>query len=112
MSSASPARNREILDAFEDILGWFREQGLYETYKNQLTRLAVDHILLAATVRVARQDPGHPLIKEFADYMELRFPGWETHPCLRELPILHRLLVSLIRGRHYKTVRLLFRLKG
>lgn len=112
MNSASLSRNREILDAFEDILGWFRQQGLYETYRDQLTQLAVEHILLAATVRVARQDPGHPLLGEFAAYLQTNFPGWETHPCLGNLSPLHRLLVVLIRGRHYKTVRLLFRLKG
>jgi len=112
MNSAALARNREILDAFDDLLVWFREQGLYKAYQNELTRLAVDHILLAATVRVARQDPRHPLLGEFAAYMAEHFPGWEKHPCLSQLPTLHKLLVFLIRGRHYKAVRLLFSLKG
>ncbi len=112
MNSASLSRNREILDAFDDLMGWFRDQGLYKIYKNQLTRLAVDHILLAATVRVARQDPKHPLMGEFAAYMEENFPDYRKTPLLSQLSPLHKLLLKLIRARRFGLIRLLFRIKG
>lgn len=111
MHSANLARNREILDAFEDLLRWFRGAGLYETYRRELERLAVDHILLAATVRVARADPRHPLLAEFRSYMEEYFPDYRENPYLSGLPKLHKLLVFLIERRQYGVVKLLFRLK-
>lgn len=112
MNSAGLSRSREILDAFDDLLAWFRTQGLYETYRDQLTRLAVDHVLLAATVRVARQDPAHPLLAEFPAYMAEHFPDYMACPLLSNLPWLHKLLLPLVRGRHYRIIRLLFRIKG
>lgn len=112
MNSARLERNREILEAFDDILAWFDEQGLLERYRKELERLAVDHILLAATVRVARQDPKHPLLKEFSDYMERHFGDYQSNPYLSGLSGLHKLLLKLIRGRHYRLIQLLFRLKG
>lgn len=111
MHSANLARNREILDAFEDLLGWFRGAGLYERYQKELERLAVDHILLAATVRVARADPKHPLLEEFEGYMDKHFPNYRANPYMSALPKLHKLLVFLISRRQYGIVRLLFRLK-
>ncbi len=112
MNSASLSRNREILDAFDDILAWFGSRGLDKTYEKELSRLAVDHILLAATVRVARQDPRHPLLEEFSAYLDEHFPHCNENPLLAQLPPLHKLLLRLIRGRHYATIRLMFRLKG
>ena len=43
-------RNREILDAFEDLLSWFRAQGLLERYRQELCYLAVYHAFLTASV--------------------------------------------------------------
>ena len=112
MKSAALDKNRDILEAFDDLLRWFREKGLYDTYKSELCRLAVDHIFLASTVRVARQDPRHPLLPEFSRYMQVNFPEFRKNPYLSKLPALHKLLLRLIEGGHYRTVRLLFRLKG
>ena len=112
MNSAGLDRNREILDAFDDILNWFESNGLAERYRGELTRLAVDHVLLAATVRVARVDPKHHLLKEFTAYMNEYFAGWNTDPHLAQLPALHKLLLKLIAMKRYGLIRLLFRLKG
>lgn len=111
MSSAKTERNREILDAFDDLLAWFSAQGLAEAYQEELTFLAVQHIRLAATVRVARQDPKHPLLGEFDRYLKEQFPGYTKCTYLPRLSRLHRLLFTLAERRCYRTIRTLFRLK-
>jgi glycosyltransferase involved in cell wall biosynthesis len=105
------ARNGEILDAFRDLLTWYQAQGLFDRYRWELCRLTVDHVYLAATVRVARMDPNHPLLGEFSAFLAEWFPDYRRDPYLKELPTLHRLLLPLIRGKHYHTIRLLFRIK-
>jgi len=111
MNSASLARNGEILEAFDDLLGWFHHQGLWETYENELTKLAIDHILLAATVRVARRNPNHPLLMAFARYMKEHFPNYEKNPYYAHLPLQHKLICKLVKGNHYRMIRILFRIK-
>lgn len=110
--SGNVERNREILDAFDDILGWFEAQSLRETYSRELERLAVEHILLAASVRVARLDPKHQLLHEFTSYMRKQFPDYSDNPYLAQLSGLHKLLLKLVEGKHYRLIQLLFRLKG
>lgn len=104
-------RNREILDAFDDILGWFDNNKLMQRYCNELERLAIDHILLAGSVRVARIDPKSELLKEFSDTLEQHFPSYRHNPYLKTLPRGKKLAFRLLTGRHYRLVRLLFLLK-
>lgn len=111
MRSGNLERNREILDAFEDILSWFAEHGLEKTYRDQLCRLAVEHVLLAASVRVARIDPKAGLLKEFSDFIQTNFPDYRENPYYSQFSMQHKLLLFLIRLRRYDVVDLLFRLK-
>ena len=48
--NTNTARNAELFTAFDNLLDWYRENGLFERYYNVLSRLAVDHVLLAALV--------------------------------------------------------------
>lgn len=111
MRSGNVDRNREILDAFDDLIGWFTATGLMDTYRAELERLAIDHILLAATVRVARLDPGAALLNEFSGYMAKHFPDYRKNRYVSGLPGLHKLLLVLISKKQYGLIRLLFRLK-
>lgn len=109
--NANVLRNREILDAFEDILSWFEAQKLTQCYQKELEKLAIDHILLAGSVRVARIDPKSGLLTEFADTMEQKFPNYRENPYLSTLSIGKKLAYRLILGKHYRLLRLLFALR-
>lgn len=111
MRSSNVGRNREILEAFDDVLAWFQDCGLFETYRQELCRLAVDHILVAASVRVARIAPQSALLEKFSGYMDTHFPDYRKNPYLKQLPRRHKLVLRLVEGRHYGLLRLLFRLK-
>lgn len=112
MRSGNVKRSREILEAFDDILRWYRDRGLLEHYQDELCRLAVDHIQLAAVVRVIRQDAHSPLIAEFVSYMYTNFPNWEKNPYVAQLPRKHKLLLKLIAKKKYLLIALLFKLAG
>lgn len=112
MNSANLERNREILDAFDDLLPWFRKEGLFEAYRRELEYLAVFHVYLTAGVRVALADRKSSLLRELAAYVEERFPGWRQNPYLPKLGGKRRLLVSLLEKKWYWAVSLLFKLKG
>ncbi len=112
MHSTNVNRNREIINAFEDVLSWFRAQGLGEAYKDILCRLCIDHLYLAASVRVLLADPKHPLLKELLDYINTHFPNHRSNPYIPQISTLRRVALRLLWGRHYRILRLLFRIKG
>ncbi len=104
-------RNIEILYAFEDILGWFREKGHYEEFKNELEFLTIHHVFLAATVRVLRIDRKHPLLGQFYDYMEKEFPNFRQCSYLPTLDSNKKLIFKLLLKKRYRAVLGIFKLK-
>ena len=105
-------RNREIMDAFEDLLSWYREKGLFAQYAPELERLCIDHLYLAASVRVLRHDPKHPLLADLRAYLKENFPDYRHNAYLSRLPGRKKLAYRLLEGRHYRVLNLLFALKG
>ncbi len=112
MNNMTLARNREIIDAFEDILGWYRERGLFDEYRQELEYLTLFHLYLTASVRVARADPGHPLLEEFAVWVKERFPNYRGNPYLKGLGCSKRLALWLTEHKLYGLLKLAFQLKG
>ena len=111
MRSDNVERNREILEAFDDILSWFSSRGLRHRYARELEQLAVDHILIAASVRVVRADRHSPLLTELREYVERHFPDYRANPYLRRLPWTKRLAYKLVCRKQYGLLALLFAIK-
>lgn len=105
-------RNREILLAFDDLFSYFKEQGLFEKYRQEFCYLALFHAYLTASVRVLLIDRKHPLLKEFREYLHKWFPDYRQCKYLSRLSRSHRLLLSLLNKRQYGLIALLFKLKG
>ena len=53
MNNSDCARNLQIVDALEDMLGYYRAQGAYDKYRNELEFLVIEHIATAGLGRVA-----------------------------------------------------------
>lgn len=104
-------RNREIMDAFDDILGWYREAGLYAEYERELEALTVFHVLLTASVRVIRIDRRTSLTAEFREYTKSHFPNYRRNPYTKSWPFFKRLALTMVRCRAYGLLALLFRIK-
>ncbi len=111
MNNKNSERNVEILYAFDDILAWFEEQKLLEKYRNEIEFLAIEHILLAATVRVLQIDRKHHLLEDFRAYMNRHFPDFTQNPHLPLLDQNKRLIYKLLLKKRYRTVLTIFRIK-
>lgn len=112
MNSSQLPRNRDILPAFADILDWFEAEGLTKAYYDELCALTVQHVLLAASVRVARIDPKSEILEELRAFTEKRFPDWKKNPYSKTLPRLKRLALHLVAHKRWRLIRTLFNLKG
>lgn len=112
MNNKNVERNVEILYAFDDLRQWFDERGCHAQFKDELTFLAIEHLLIAATVRVLQIDPKHHLIEDFRTYMETNFPDFRENPHLPSLDRNKQLIYRLLLKKRYRTVRLIFKAKA
>lgn len=111
MRSENIERNRDILRAFEDMLQWFGEHNLLQQYRKELCYLAVDHLLLASTVRVARANPHSLLLKEFLVFTQIHFPEYPENKYVKEMSRMRKLALHLVERKQYRLLKLLFGLK-
>lgn len=112
MNTSDPRRNRHMLAAFIDLTDWYEAKGLREKYEDRLCALAVEHLLMAATVRVAKAAPKEPLLEEIRVFMENRYPRWRENASITGMSALRRFALSLIEHRNYALLGWLFRMKG
>ena len=111
MNNKNIERNAEILQAFDDILGWYASHGFLEAHREELTFQAVQHILLAATVRVLLINRKHHLVEDFRAYMEQHFSDFRNNKYLPLLDKNKQLIYRLLLKKRYRTVRLIFQMK-
>lgn len=111
MNNKNSGRNVEILYAYDDILSWYEERDLLQPHRAELAFQAVQHILLAATVRVLLIDKKHELIGRFRSYMEEHFPDFRENPYLPLLDSNKQLIYKLLLKKRYGSIRWIFRIK-
>lgn len=111
MNNKNSGRNVEILYAYDDILSWYEARNLLEAHRKELAFQAVQHILLAATVRVLLIDRKHELIGRFRSYMEEHFPDFRENPYLPLLDSNKQLIYKLLLKKRYGSIRWIFRIK-
>ena len=113
MFNGNIERNAEILPALDDILGYFKDRGLYGAYEDELCYLTLYHAYLAASVRVIRIDPkSRALLGRFRQYAAEKFPHYRQNKYIARLSRSQRLVLGLLERKQYGLIALLFKLKG
>ncbi|NLJ20625.1 MAG: glycosyltransferase family 2 protein [Bacteroidales bacterium] len=105
-------RNLEIIDAFEDILSFYKKHDFYENFKKELTYLAIYHLLIAASVRIIRVEPKSLLPEKLSEYMVLTFPEYRHNPYLRSLSLNKRIILYFIERKKYNVISYIFKIKN
>ena len=95
-------RNLEIIDAAEDLLGFYEKEGLFEKYKEELEYSVFYNVLLTSTDRVNLIDPQSKVQEKLLDYMLKRFPDYEKNKYFKEMSKKYKLLHFLIRKKQYR----------
>ena len=106
-NNANAARNLEIIDAAEEIIGYYRAAGLYERYEPQLCYMAFYNVFLTASVRVCLADPGSEVLEKLLQWFLSNFPGWRNNRYIERMSPKYRLLTGLLTRRMRRSVRLI-----
>lgn len=111
MRNANIDRNREIMSAMDDVLSFFRENGLQQQYYDELCYLAIDNIYIAASLRLIRMDRHNSMIDEFHEYLKKNFPDYRSNPYISSMAAQYRLTYWLLEHKMKWMILLLIRIK-
>ena len=95
MSDKNIGRNMEMLDIFDSILSFYKEQNAYETYRKEIEYLAIWKILILVMSRINMSEKESTLQRVLVAYMEKNFPDFKQNPYLAEMDDANRKRVSL-----------------
>ncbi len=111
MNSRADKRNLQILDAFEEVIDYYTQRGVYEQYRTEIEFLAIKHIFIAASVRLIRAD-ARALLAQLHHGFEALFPDYRRNPYIPTLDRNKKLIFHLIKHKMYAAVKLIFSIKG
>lgn len=101
-------RNREIIDAFDDLILHFQKQGTLPAFYKELEFLAIYHLYLAASIRVLRQDPCSPFLLQFSQYLNNHFSGYRANEYLSRLTKKEKISYCLLERKKYRLLSFLY----
>lgn len=113
MNNSNVGRNRELLDAFNELRSFYCNYGMWDSFQDELIYLAISHLYIAASVRIIRNKGPvpHVFLKEIEQYMHLTFPAFLANPYLDRMDRNQKLVFILLNAKCYWFIRLLFQLR-
>lgn len=113
MNNAKAVRNLEIIEAFDDLIAYFKEQGVYDQFKDELEFLVILHLLVASMTRVivSRAPQSREVLSKMQAYL-LQFEGLDHNRYIPTLSANKRLIMHFNRRRMYRLTALCMSLKN
>ena len=111
-NSAKAERNREIIEAVDDLRGFYRELGRFDELKAELDFLTFHAQFLTSSIRANLADRHSPVQEELlVDFLQ-KCPDFRDNPYVRKIPPKHKLLTWLLLHRMRLAVHVLMRLNN
>lgn len=112
MNNSNVKRNLEIIAAFEDVLSYYKEKNVYDTFKEEFNYLVVEHILIAAVTRVAltKNKAKKAVINKLLEYVS-SFDGIYKNRYIKRLSLQKRLILFLNKNKLYSLSSAFMKLK-
>lgn len=112
MNSGNAERNLEVINAFEDLLSYYKAQGKYSEFRNELEFLVIEHVAVSAIGRIASSKSKNKkeLISRLQAYLS-DFDGLYDNPYLPTQDRNRKIVLWLNRHRLYFMTGLLLSAK-
>lgn len=109
MNSAKCDKNIDMVTAMNSTLSYYKDNGLFEKYSEELEFVAAYHLYYLSSIRVMRIDSKHKLLKTFKEYMDTEFPNFRQNKYLGKK---EKIIIKLLDKRMYSAIEAVFSIKG
>jgi len=109
-NNAKLQRHMEIVDAVDDLVGYYKAMGKYDKYKEQLEYTAFHNQFLTACVRVCVVDASSPVLLQLKEAFVKRFPDYSKNPYISSISKKHKMLSLLLFAEKFRTVAVIMKL--
>ncbi|MBR6533709.1 MAG: glycosyltransferase family 2 protein [Clostridia bacterium] len=113
MNNSKIARNLEIITAFEDLLSYFKQNDVYETFKEELEYLVIEHIAVAGMTRVlmSKASEKKSVIAKMEEYLA-SFDDLYGNKYISTLSLNKKLILKFNKNKLYFLTALCMKIKN
>ncbi len=113
MNSVSAGENLEIISAFKDLSDYFKENNLYNTYKDEIEFLVIRHIAISALTRtiMSNDSRNREVLAKINSYLN-SFATLYKNKYIKTLGSNKKLILFLNRNKLYCITKILMQLKS
>lgn len=116
MTSSAMEKNLDIILAFEDIIDYYKTNNIYDSFKDEIEFLAIEHIYISANVRVinakANSKDKKKIINKFIQYMNNNFKNYKNNKYIQNLSFNKKIIFHLLNMKLYGIIKLIFKIKN
>lgn len=115
MTSSNIQKNLDIIFAFNNLITYYKEKGIYDEFKEELEYLCIDHILIATVVRVIKMSSLKELksnVSTFINYIFENFSNFQENKYVSSLSRNKRIVLNLIKKKHFVLLKIMLLFKA
>lgn len=112
ISNSQNERTKEIFDILENVINFYKQEGIYEEYQEQLEYIYVRILFCSSFLRMVKiQDRKirNELLKQTWENVKQKFPNWKKNEILRKNKSVKNLYMRTLNKVTYKIYSQIFR---
>ena len=99
ISNKQNERNKEIFDVLDNVINYYKEKNIYDTYKDELEYVYVRYAFCSSLLRIVKikdEDIQQKLLDLTWDNVNSKFPNWKNNTILKNNKSLKNLYLRTI----------------
>lgn len=112
MNNSNAVKNLDIIAAFDDLISYYKKEGIYNQYSEVFNYLIVEHIAVSTVTRVvlSEADEKRCVLKKLQEYVS-QFEGLYSNPYMSFLDSNKKLILFFNRKKLYFLTKICMKLK-
>ncbi len=117
MNSSNLQKNLDLIDAFNEIISYAKENNCFDKFYNEIEFLAINHLYISCIVRIlinnnSSKNEKKELLNIIIKYINNNFKNYSKNKYIKILPLNRKLIYYLIHFKFYYIVKLIFKIKN
>lgn len=110
ISNSQNERNKEIFDVLEHVIEFYKKNGIYEQYKNELEYVYARYAFCSSFLRIVKienEEIKEKMLQETWDRVHKNFPNWKQNPILKRNKSMKDLYLKTINQTTFRLYELI-----
>lgn len=116
MNNSNINRNLELIQAFDEMISYFKKKSIYNDIYDKLEFLCIYHMYICGITRIINAETSFKdkinIINKFRNYINVNFKGFRKNKYIKYLDKNKKIIYKLINLKMYRVVQLIFKVRN